>query len=292
MRGLPLVRRTATCPWLGALVAGALATACAAPLRTLPQDPGGPALDAAEILSRATERCRAISSLTAVIAIRGRVNGQRVRGRVLAGIASPSSIVLDAVAPFGASLFVYTAHEGRATLLLPRERRVLQHDDPVAVLDAIAGVPLDAADLRQVLTGCAPAPSDGIGRQLGVDWRLLQADRSQVYLHRADANAPWRVVAVRHGGDTVRWRADFADFAGALPQTIRLVSDDRRRFDLTLTMSEVEIDVSLGPEVFQPMVPAGSAPISLDELRRAGPFGELRSSRQESSGSGSARAPA
>jgi hypothetical protein len=45
------------------------------------------------------------------------------------------------------------------------------------VLDAVAGVPLSAADLHAVLTGCAPAMRRREGRALGDDWRLSTARR-------------------------------------------------------------------------------------------------------------------
>ena len=54
-------------------------------------------------------------------------------------------------------LFFFVATGDDATLLLPRDDRVLEHGRPDAVLEAVAGVPLGAADLATTLTGCAPA---------------------------------------------------------------------------------------------------------------------------------------
>jgi hypothetical protein len=36
----------------------------------------------------------------------------------------------------------------------------------------------------------------------------------------------------------------------------------------------VDVDVPLGPEAFEVKVPASADPITLDELRRAGPLGD------------------
>ena len=67
-----------------------------------------------------------------------------MRGRLLAGLAAPASARLEAVAPFGPPVFIFVARDDEATLLLPRDRRVLEHGRPTAVLDAVAGVPMSA----------------------------------------------------------------------------------------------------------------------------------------------------
>jgi hypothetical protein len=58
-----------------------------------------------------------------------------------------------------------------------------------------------------------------------------------------------------------------------LPRTVRLTSIDSKRFDLRLTLSQVEVNMPLGPEVFRVQVPAGAQPITLEELKGAGPLG-------------------
>jgi len=194
---------------------------------------------------------------------------------VLAGLAAPASAVLDAAAPFGASLFIYAARDGEATLLLPRDRRVLEHGDPAAVLEAVTGVPLDAADLRRALTGCAPDDAAGNGRRFGSDWRTVTLGLGEAFVRRQGA-APWRLVAVVHRADRGGgWRADYGDFAGDLPRTVRLTSlDGARRFDLRLTLSQVEINPTLDAEVFTLKVPDSVSPITIDELRQSGPMAE------------------
>jgi hypothetical protein len=39
-------------------------------------------------------------------------------------------------------------------------------------------------------------------------------------------------------------------------------------------LSDVEINVPLGPEVFKEDVPASADPLTIEELRRAGPLGD------------------
>jgi outer membrane lipoprotein-sorting protein len=265
-------------PGAGAVFVAILTTSCAAALQRLPEGPGAPAADAADAFAQATAACHRITSLSAELAVSGRAGGQRLRGRVLVGLAAPSSAYLDAAAPFGASLFIYAARDRDATLLLPRDQRVLLQGDPAAVLEAVAGVPLDASELRHTLTGCAPDSDVTAGRQFGDSWRVVSLASGSAYLRRAPSNAQWRLVAVtREGAQGAGWRADYLNFEGDLPRTVHLVSlDAGRRFDLTLSLSQVEVNPQLGPEVFEVRVPPSASPITLDELRRAGPLGEPR----------------
>lgn len=252
------------------------AAACGATLQTLPAGPGAPAADARPAFDAAVAACRRVTSMSAELSVRGIAGGQRLRGRVLAGLAAPASVVLDAAAPFGASLFIYAAREGEATLLLPRDRRVLERGDPAAVLEAVTGVPLDAAALRQTLTGCAPDPG-GSGRSYGTDWRAIPLAGGDAFVRRQGAS-PWRLVAVvQHGGGggSPAWRADYSDFADDLPRRVRLSGGDAgRRFDLQLALSQVELNPVLDAKVFTLAVPASMAPITIEELRRSGPMAE------------------
>jgi hypothetical protein len=124
----------------------------------LPTGPGGPAPDATDAVADATSACRTVSTLSAEVAVSGSVGGHGLRGRLLAGLAPPASARLEAVAPFGQPIFIFVSRGGDATLLLPRDNRVLEHGESDKVLEAVAGVPLDAAGLRTALTGCVVAP--------------------------------------------------------------------------------------------------------------------------------------
>lgn len=72
---------------------------------------------------------------------------------------------------------------------------------------------------------------------------------------------------------------EYRDFAGARPQRVRLraqPSGDSAGADLTLTISQVEINVTLPDNVFSLDVPANAVPLTLEELRDAGPLGVRR----------------
>jgi hypothetical protein len=243
----------------------------------LPAGPGVPAADAADALAQATAACRAITALTAEIAISGSAGGHRVRGRLLAGVAAPASVRLEFVAPFGPPLFIFAATGSDATLVLPRDERVVEHGDPAVVLNAVAGVPLNPADLVAMLSGCVPAGVPSGGRELGPDWRLVHVTAGtvgyDVYAHRERGPLAWRVpILMRQGPTDKTIRIEYRDVQGDLPRLIRLVDNNGTResdFDLTLALSQVETNVPLGADVFRVEIPRGATPITVDELRRA-----------------------
>ena len=236
----------------------------------LPAGPGAPAADAVDALAQATAACRGIRTLTAEVAASGKVSGQRFRARLSVGVAAPASARVEAVAPFGAPYFILAATDEEATLLLPRDERVLEHGKSQDVLDAVAGVPLGAGDLQTVLTGCAPVVAAPEGRELGADWRLLTgADGDALYLHRAGGR-PWELAAVLRRA----WRVEYHDLLNGVPRTMRITSAADRSsasFDLTLALSQVETNVPLGAEVFRVDIPRAAQPITLEDLRHARP---------------------
>ena len=259
------------------VVAASWCISCAAPLIKLPSGAGAPAPDAADVIRSATMACRAVSTLTAEIGVSGSVGGQRLRARMLAGVAVPASARLEAVAPFGPPVFIFASRDNDATLLLPRDQRVLERGKPEEVLEAVAGVPLDAAELRLAMTGCATAPDVARARQLGADWRVVPDGTSDLYVHRESPSGPWRIVAALHPA-AAALRAEYRDFqigppADGLPRSIRLASVDAKRFNLQLTLSQVEINATLGPEVFRVERSPTVRPITLHELKDSGPLG-------------------
>jgi len=261
-------------------MAGALlSAACGAKLMKLPSGPGTPASDAADALAEATAACRAVSSITAQVGVSGSVGGSRLRGTLLAGVASgpPPAARLEALAPAGQPIFLFVTTADDATLLMPRDNRVLEHGRAAAVLEAVAGVPLDATGLRDALTGCTPGAA-AAGRQFGTDWRVVTAGSVEAYLRRTP-QATWQLVAAVHHADGGEWRAEYSDPAAGLPRTVHLVSADGKRFDLRLALSQVELNARLGADVFRVQVPRDADPITIDELRRGGPLGSTAPSR-------------
>ena len=251
---------------------------CAPGRIALPDGPGQPFPDYASVFAEATERCRRVRTLEAELAVSGYTGGSRLRGRVLAGLAEPESVRLVGVAPFGQSGFVLVARPNDATLLLPREGRVLTGEPASAILEALAGVALGPDDLRSVLTGCVvPNPEPVMGRAYGDEWVAVDLrGGATAYLRAVDGEH--RVVVGVRGALSLEYR----NFVGQIPRRVRLLSSDSGGVDvppdtdLTVTMSQVQMNVTLGPEVFSLEIPVDALPLTLEELRRAGPLSEAR----------------
>jgi hypothetical protein len=246
-------------------------------LPAMPPAAAPAAADAASVIDEATRDCRTIRTLTAEVAASGKVGGQRVRVKLSLGVSRPASARIEAVAPFGPPIFIFVADGADATLLLPRDDRVLEHGEPDHVLDAAAGVPLTAAELRTTLTGCLAEADRGALVAAGDDWRVWRGGADEAYLHRDPSARAWRAVASIHKGAAGGgWRAEYRDHLNGLPRTIRLASLDAgggtgAAFDLTLALSQVETNVTLEADAFRIQVPRTAQPISLEELRHARP---------------------
>ena len=253
------------------LLIGACAiSACApAPLR-LPSGTGTPVPDVAALFERVTTPCRGIRTLTAEVALSGRAGERRLRGRLLAGFARPASIRLEAVAPFGPPAFILASQSDSTVLLFPRDDRVLRDASVADILEALAGISLDADTLRAVLTGCVaanPKPIGGIAYDGGSIAVELEGGAT-AYLRTDDRGA--RIVAARHGQLII----EYADVTNGLPRALRIRSADAQpvRADLTMSISQLETNTSLDPEVFNVDVPPDATPLTLEELRQAGPL--------------------
>lgn len=176
---------------------------------------------------------------------------------------------LEGVAPFGAPAFVLVSGAGTATLVLPRDGRVVQGAAPQELLGALTGVTLAPADLQALLTGCVvPAPRPVAGRLHGNGWASIDLEGgATLYLQRQ--GDVWRVRAARRDG----WQIEYPEWPGAFPQSVRLQSDAAALdVELAATISQLEANIDLEPSVFTVDVPRDALPLTLEELREAGPL--------------------
>lgn len=251
------------------LVAGA----CAPGRPALPTGAGQPFADAQAALDAARSVCRGVRTWTAELGLSGRSGRQKLRGRLIAGLA-PDALYLEAVAPFGRPIFRLAARDGRATLLLPRDGRILRDAAPAAVVEALTGVALDPDQLRALVSGCvAPAPAASGGRTYPGGWLAVDLGAgATAYLKMRDER--WRVEAGRLPNLTVEYR----DTRSGLPRQLRLRSEPGAvsDVDLTLDVSQIEVNVAVPDRTFVIEGGADAVPMTLDELRAAGPLGEKR----------------
>jgi len=194
-----------------------------------------------------------------------------------AATAFPALARLEVVASSGFPPFVFSANADDATLLVPRPDRVLRHERASAVLDVVAGIPLNGTDLEGVLTGCPRIGGVYRAFQFGDTWlKFFIDDDDEVFLRRDHPGGPWHLVVMirRAPGQALRWRAEFRDRRDGLPRTIRLTSlrwngQPSGAFDLRLSLRHLEINPLIGPEELAVSVPGSAHPITLDELRRS-----------------------
>jgi outer membrane biogenesis lipoprotein LolB len=242
--------------------------ACASKRLALPTDPGSPLPDFAQIHEQISSACRGARTVTAELALSGRAGDQKLRGRVVFGFERPSSLRLEGVAPFGPPAFVLVARERDATLLLPRDQRVVRGAEPQAILGALTGVTLTPAELGAILTGCVTvAPRATAGRLHANGWASIDLDGgASVYLQRQQGT--WSVTAARRGD----WQIEYAAWQGGFPRQVRLRSDTPAPVDVAAGISQLEVNVDLEASAFSVTVPPDMRPLSVDELRQSGPL--------------------
>jgi len=181
------------------------------------------------------------------------------------------------VAPIGPPVFILASVGAATTLLLPRDDRVLSGQPPSAILEALAGIRVSPAALRRLLAGCPAEDVEGRNaRAVGEEWVLAgTVDGATAYFRRL--NGRWRLAAVR--GPSLD--AELGAGTGPQPTYVRLSSVEASTsttFDLTLRLSQVEVNVEVPGEAFTVRVPATASPITLDELRQSGPLRDRTSS--------------
>lgn len=233
----------------------------------LPSGSGTPAPDFAGAYAAARAGCEGVRVLQVELGLSGRAAGQRLRGRVLAGLI-PGALRLEGVAPFGAPVFILVADGRRGTLLLARDRRVVHDAAPEEILNALVGIRLGPDDLRAMLTGCVRSAAEATAaRAYGAEWLAIDlAAGGTVYLQRRDG--VWRIVAGRYGGLEI----DYPAFEGDRPSQVVLRGAD---LNLVLVLNQVEVNGELPRDQLVALkIPDGVAPLSLEQLRTAGPLGQ------------------
>jgi hypothetical protein len=246
----------------------ALAAGCAARTFTPPVDAGVPLPDLAQVQSQVFRACTGVRTLQAELRLSGRAGDPRLGGRVHAGFDRPDSMRLEGVPPFGGAIFLLGTRGASATLLLPRDERVVR-GAPDAILGALTGVSLAPADLLAILTGCVtPSPQASAGRLHGNGIASLDLGGGATLYLRRPADV-WLPAAARRDG----WMIEYPAIQGTFPGAVRLRSSGAGPVvDMTATLSQVETNTDLAADIFEIEVPARATPMTLDELREAGPL--------------------
>jgi hypothetical protein len=247
-----------------------LASGCAARRFVPPTDPGTPLGDLTPVQSQVFKACSGVNNLQGELSLSGRAGDERVGGgTVLAGFERPDSMRLEGLPPFGGPVFILVTRGGAATLLLPREDRVVRGARPEEILGRLTGVALAPADLLAILTGCVvPSPRVTAGRLHGNGVASLDLDGgATIYLRRP--GSVWLPVAARRDG----WLIEYPIMSGAFPGAVRLRSDAGQvAVDVTARLANLEANTGLPPEAFEVQVPPTALPATVDELRDLRPL--------------------
>jgi hypothetical protein len=251
-----------------------LLVSCGPPRISLPSGAGSPFPDATAVYADATRDCRAAQTLSASLSLSGRAGSTKLSARIDAGFAAPSRLRLEGyprIAFGGRPFFVLVASGSDATLVLTRDNRVLRGAAPSAIIEALTGVALTPDEMRSLMAGCAFGPGEpGDGRSFERDWASVQTGPVTVFLRRIDNQ--WRIGGARRGSLQV----EYSEFAGSRPTSLRLHTASSAGVvpaDLSIRMSQVEMNTTLENNVFSVDVPTDAVPLTLEELRRAGPLG-------------------
>ena len=249
----------------------AFVSACGPKAPALPNGGGAAFPDAASAYAEATSQCRGVRTLSAELALSGRAGRQKLRGRVLGGFSEPGRVRLEAPAPFGRPVFTLVVRDGMATLVLNRDRRVVRDAPPAALVEARTGDGHGPDELRAAVAGGGVGVGQVCsGQSYPGDWATVEGSQGRSWLRRV-AGA-WRLVANVHDALEIR----YDEFASGHPSVVRFRTTPAQgaATDLTLRLTQVDINVTLGAEVFEVEVPDDATPLSLEELRRGGPLGQ------------------
>jgi outer membrane lipoprotein-sorting protein len=246
-----------------------LCSACAPKQPVLPTGTGTPYPEFRSAYDSATHTCSAVKTITASMGMSGKAGGTKLRGRVDAGFAAPGRARLEGIPPFGKPVFVLVAEGGKGTLVLTREDRVLRDAPPDQIVEALAGVPLGPDALRTAIAGCGFGTPPADGRVYPNGWVAAASPEGTTFLRPRDAG--WEVAGAERGVVTIL----YSDYENGRPSTIRLRAtlQGHTTADLTLRLSDVDINTTLDARTFTVELPDHPIPLSLDELRRAGPLG-------------------
>jgi hypothetical protein len=219
-------------------------------------------------LSEARGDCGGATSLSASVRVSGRAGGRRLRAPILVGLTSANQVRLEAP-----SAFVLAGSSARATLVLQRDARqlVAPAED---IIEALTGLKLGPLALLAMLSGCG-GQSDTMSTAASYgDIIAVTTSDARLYLARSAAGTRWRVKAAEIADVVVEYRA----WQDRWPSDIRLQSRPGRTpiIDLSVSSTQVDVNTTLPASAFTVVVPAAATPLTLDELRAAGPLGVKR----------------
>jgi hypothetical protein len=227
--------------------------------------------EAAAAWAEAARACRGASTYAATIRVHGRAGPDRLNATMIGLVTAADEISLTVPMMFGPPVFVLGGTGSRAMLWLPRDHRVLaaRADE---IVEALTGLRLAPRVLLAVLSGCV-----GQSRVMTTSARFGQvgaitSEDARVFVERRDAR--WRTTRGLTAGVIVEYR----DIQGDWPRALRVTTEPGRTpaVDLTMTLEQLEVNVAHAARDFVVSYTADAVPMTLDDLRAAGPLREKK----------------
>jgi len=263
----PILRR----PRLLVAALAVLFSSCTPKVFVPPAGPGEPFPDAARAWAEATRACRGASTYAATMHVHGRVGTESLSASITGLVTRADQISLSMPVMFGAPAFVLGGTADAATLWLPRNKQTLnaRADE---ILEALTGLKLGPRALLAVLTGCGGQADAVVSSARYGALGEVSTDDGRLFLQNRDAR--WRVTRALTSGLIV----EYSDIQGDWPQMVRVTTDAGHQPAVSLTIGLEQIDVNLPHEArdFVVRPNAGAQPITLDDLRAAGPLREKK----------------
>ena len=219
-----------------------------------------------------TKRSRSaapVRTIRATLGLSGRAGSTALRGNVDAGFEAPEKIRLEGRHPLGRPVFILASPGPQTTLYMPRENRVMQNASATDIVEALVGLRLAPHDLRTLVSGCGfevAQPSEG--RQYRDGLVAVTVGGATTYLRQEQGR--WRVAGSTRPPLSVLYSRLRQRPAIDAPPAGHRHAGGRCH---ACGSRDVNINVPLEPEVFAVDVPAGAQPLTIEELRRAGPLG-------------------
>ncbi len=236
-----------------------------------PAGPGEPFPEAATAWAQATRACHGASTYAATMHVHGKVGRESLNATIIGLVTRADQISLSMPVMFGAPAFVLGGTADAATLWLPRNKQMLnaRADE---ILEALTGLKLGPRALLAVLTGCGGQADVITSSARYADLGAISTADGRMFVQNRDAR--WRVTR----GLTAGLIVEYSDPQGDWPRMVRVTTDTGHEPVVSLTLTLEEIDVNLPHEArdFVVRPNADAQPITLDDLRAAGPLREKK----------------
>lgn len=248
-----------------------VASGCAARVFTPPTGPSAPFADAPAVWTHVTAACRDAQRYVAELRVQGWV-GSRQQGisRTLHGAVTRGDDVYLELQIVGVTVFQMAGQHGQATILLPRDERVLRAPTR-DIVSALTGLHWGGRELLDVLSGCVAAPiGDVTGERIGASVRVMLSPSTHAWLR--ERGGRWELEAAQ----IADWVVEYRLYDGRWPREVRVTSTGATPLDLRFTLSQVQVNIDLPSTTFTLHVPERFVPMTIEELRSLGPLREPR----------------